>query len=182
VNELPLGCESVARHQACGSDCAGIDHRVGSPVGTAFDGGERIEWHSGGVRAELLARLFRAHLLTDEREHERLGHAHDREFVIGVAGGIDVAADADHAHAEQFAPRPGQRRVNSRILAVGIGFESRVRLAYQRRDSLRGREVTGRDERRVEAIAALAPLLHLFLPARSRSRADADARSPAVFG
>src|SRR5580704_4175272 len=112
VNELPLGLEGGARHEAGGCDRTGIDHGVGSPVGTAFDGGERIERHSRWVRAELFARMLRAHLLTNEREHKRLRHTHDREFVIGVAGGIDVAAHANHAHAEQLARRPGQRRVN----------------------------------------------------------------------
>src|SRR5580704_7068654 len=43
-----------------------------------------------------------------------------------------------------------------------------MRLANQCRDRLRGRQMARRDERRVEAINAWAPLLHLLLPGRFR--------------
>jgi hypothetical protein len=56
-----------------------------------------------------------------------------------------------------------------------------VRLVYQRRDPIRGRQVTGRDERRVEAIAALAPLLHLSLPAQFRKAAQTSTRDRQPF-
>ena len=55
-------------------------------------GRERVERQPGGVHAELLARLLRAERLADQREHERLGHAHDRELVVGVADRVDIAA------------------------------------------------------------------------------------------
>ena len=102
--------------------------------------------------------------------------------MIGVASGMDVAADADHADAEQLAPRPGQRRVNLRILAVGIGFESHVRLAYQRRDPLRGRQVTGRDEKESRLSPPWRRSCISFSRFGSEGRADAGARSPTVSG
>ena len=81
----------------------------------------------GGVRAELLARLLRADRLADQREHERLRHAHDREFVFGVAGRVNVAAGADHADAEQLARHPRQRRIDLRV-SPSVRLEALVRL------------------------------------------------------
>ena len=67
---------------------------------------------SGGVRTELRARRVRADQLANQREHKRLRHAHDREFVLGVADGVDIAAGGDHAHAEQLARHSSQCRIN----------------------------------------------------------------------
>ena len=66
----------------------------------------------GAVDADAASRASSApEPLADEREHERLGHAHDRELVLGVAGGVHRAAGADDADAEQvrrrLAPAPG---------------------------------------------------------------------------
>ena len=53
---------------------------------TSFDRLQRIERQAGGVDADLLAQLFRAQHLAHQGEDERLGDAHDRELVLGVAG------------------------------------------------------------------------------------------------
>ena len=73
---------------------------------------ERVERQAGRVDAEAPARGLRAQNLADEREHERLRHAHDRERMIGVAARVSRAVDADHAEAEEIGLNVGQRRID----------------------------------------------------------------------
>jgi hypothetical protein len=58
--------------------------------------------------------------MTHQREHKRLGNAHDREFVVGVASRMDISVDAGNAHTKQFARYAGKRGINLRVLAVSI--------------------------------------------------------------
>jgi hypothetical protein len=57
---------------------------------------------------------------------------------------IDVAAGPDHAHAEQLARHPGERRVDLGISAFSDRPVARVRLGDQCLDPLRGRQMAGR--------------------------------------
>jgi len=84
-------------------------------VHAAFDRGQRIERQPGAVYAEPLAGLLGADRLTDQREHEGLGDAHDRERVVRVPDGMHITVGTDHAHAEQIAGRLGERRVDIRV-------------------------------------------------------------------
>ena len=90
------------------------------------------------------ARRFRADRLTDQREDEGLGHAHDREFVVGVADREDLAAGPGHADAEQAARHPSQGRIDLRIRAVLVRPVKFICLLNQPRDLLVRRQVTGR--------------------------------------
>ena len=58
--------------------------------------------------------------LANQGEDERLRHAHDREFMLGRAHGVNGAVGADHANAEQIARYFGQGRIDLRIRAVGV--------------------------------------------------------------
>src|SRR5262245_29773705 len=91
VNEPPLGVERPTRHQAGGGDRPRIHHRVRPAVRALFDSRQRVERQPGGVHADLLADLFGAQGLTDQGEDERLGDAHDREFVVRVPDRVDRA-------------------------------------------------------------------------------------------
>ena len=64
--------------------------------------------------------------LADQREDKRLRHAHDREFIVGIAGGIDIAAGTDDTYAEQFARHAGQGWIDLRILALVVGLVPRM--------------------------------------------------------
>jgi hypothetical protein len=65
----------------------------------------------GRIHPEFLPGLFVPERLAHEGKDERLGHAHDRELMPGVAGPVDAAADASHADAEEASGHPGQRRI-----------------------------------------------------------------------
>ena len=62
---------------------------------------------------------------------------------------INVAAGADDADAEQLARHAGQRRIDLRILAFGVGFEAGMRLFQHSLNLLHRRQMTGRDIRRI---------------------------------
>src|SRR5262249_23064827 len=120
MNEFPLGLDGRAWHETCRCDGPRIHHRVGSPVHAAFDCGERIERWSGVVCPELLAGLLATNRLTNQREYERLGDAHDRERLIRVPDRINIAAGGDHAHAEQVPGHPGERGVDVRVASFTV--------------------------------------------------------------
>ena len=126
------------------------------PVDAAFDRRERVERQPGGVGADLRAKLLGAELLAHQREHERLRHAHDREFVLGVADAEDVAARPDHADAEQIARHPRQRRVDVRVLALGVRLEALVGLGHQHLHGVGRRQASCRYKRLVRCRAAPA--------------------------
>ncbi len=90
-----------------------------------------------------VARCFRAEHVADQREDERLGHAHDRELVLRVAGAIDVAAGPDDADAEQIARHRCQRRIDLRVLPFVVRLEALVCLDYERSDTVRVRKAAG---------------------------------------
>ena len=66
---------------------------------------KRIERQPCGVDADPVAQRIGANRFTDEREDERLGDAHDRELMVGIAGRVGVAAGPDHADPEQVSFR-----------------------------------------------------------------------------
>ncbi len=88
----------------------------------------------------------RAQRLAHQREHERLGHAHDRELVIGVAGAIDAAAGRHDRDAEQIARHPGQRRIDGRHRPVVIRPIALVRVEHEGLHALGGRQAAGGHE------------------------------------
>ena len=144
MDELPPGLGGSARHEACRCDRPRVHHRVGPAVRAPFDRPERVEREPGGVHPEPAARLLVAERLTDQREHERLGDAHDRELVLGVPDRVDVAAGADHADAEQLARHPRQGRVDLGILAFRDRPVALVRLVDQSPHLLGGRQLARR--------------------------------------
>ena len=146
MDEPPSVFSGGARRQAGRRNGARIDHRVG-PATAMLDGREGIEGQSSGVCAELVARLFRTDRFANQREHERLRHAHDREFVVGVSGRVDASACPDNADAEQIAGDPGERRIDLGVLAVGIRLEAPVRVRHQRPHRLGFGQVPCRDIR-----------------------------------
>jgi len=111
MDEPPFVFGGRARCQARRRNGARIDHRVG-PATAVLDGREGIEGQSSGVCAELFARFFRADRFANQCEHERLRHAHDREFVLGVASLVDASAGPDNANPEQFSRNPGERWID----------------------------------------------------------------------
>src|SRR4051794_32024349 len=58
---------------------------VGPTVGPVFDRGHRVESPARRVDANKLSHRIRAMARAHQGEHERYGHAHDREFDDGVA-------------------------------------------------------------------------------------------------
>ena len=77
-------------------------------------GHHRVERQAGAVDAEAGPRLVGADRVAHEREHERLRHALDRERVVGVAEGEDVARGVGQAGAEEVGRRRGPARGCSR--------------------------------------------------------------------
>jgi hypothetical protein len=76
--------------------------------------------HTGGVRAEPLPGLLRAYDLANQSEYERLGHAHDRELVLGIAYGVNRAVGTHHANTKHLARHSSQGWVDLRILSVSV--------------------------------------------------------------
>ena len=62
--------------------------------------------------------------VADEGEDERLGDAHDRELVGGVADVEDVPGDAGNAEAEQVRRDARESGVDGRVFAVVILADS----------------------------------------------------------
>src|SRR5690606_35802030 len=99
------------------------------------------------------------------REHERLGHAHDRELVVGVAGLADAAVGTDDADAEQRAVHRGERRVDGRVFALGVGPIALVRIVDELSYPVTRGQVSGRYE-----LDLFAGCHHVVVTPSSRSR------------
>jgi hypothetical protein len=142
VEELPV------RGEARGGDRPGVDHGVRAAIVTPLDRRQRVERQPGAVDPDALAQRLGTEELADEREHERLGHAHDRELAVDVAGAEHAPAHAHEADAEQVGRHLGERRVDARDVALGDARVPAVRLVDPRLNGLRLRERTSRDVRR----------------------------------
>ena len=92
--------------------------------------------------------FFFAHGLANQGEHERFGHALDREFIIGIAGGIGSTGCADHTNAKKVAWYLGQGRYVVSILPFVIRLESLVRFGHQCPYELSLWQLAGRYRRR----------------------------------
>src|SRR5271169_6252689 len=119
------------RNQTGRRDRSRIDHWIRPAALTPFDSLQGVERKSGRVDPNPLSRFLRTQGLTDQREYERLGYAHDRERAIKVASSIDVAAGANHAHAEQAFRHGRQRRIDFRVLAFSVRFELLIGFEYE---------------------------------------------------
>ncbi len=102
----------------------------------ALDAGERVEGVAGGIDADLAPRFLDSGRLRDEREDERLRHAHDGEFVVRVAR-LEHAPGRPHdADAEEIRRDAGQGGVNLGHGAVLVVAEFAVGEIDQFADAL----------------------------------------------
>lgn len=145
------------QEQAGAGDGTRVDHRVGAPVGTVLDGGQRVERSPGGVDADVVDDPIDPEASTGEGEDERLGHAHERERDVDVAGDELVPVDADDRDAEQRRIRLCQRGIHradtTRVDSCHLGVTGRHRLT----DPLVTGEVPGRDVGRTQISGGAAP-------------------------
>ena len=139
----------AARDQRGGGDRARVDHGVGAAVRAALHGGERVEREPGGVHADAGADLVRAEGAAGEGEHERLGHAHDRERHAAVPCDVDRARHPHDGDAEAVRVRDAQCRVDVRHRALADRLETPVGLVDEPGDLGGLRQRAGGDERRV---------------------------------
>src|SRR5690606_289739 len=91
---------------------------VGARAGRALDPGKGIEGMPGRVDPEPFARPRRPDRLAYQREDERLGNAHDGEFVPGIASAMNAALGIDHRYAEKLRGNARQRRIDGRHIAL----------------------------------------------------------------
>jgi hypothetical protein len=149
VDEPPPLVRVRAGDEARDRDRAGVHHRVRAPVGASLDRLERVEREPGGVHADAPADLLAPELLADEGVEERLGDAHDRQLGIGVAGGVEVPADARDADGEAAGRHAPERRVDVRERPVVVRPVAVVGLGDEPVDEVVRGQVPGRDERRL---------------------------------
>lgn len=145
-DRLPPVVGVGAGDETRGGDRARVDHRIRATVGAPRNGLGGVERQAGGAGADQPPGFVTAEGVTDQRVHKRLGHAHDRERVVGVADGDHPPVDCDQRDPEQRPRHCGERGIHLGHLGVVEVHQLVVGTLDHPHDLVVGRQVPGRDE------------------------------------
>jgi hypothetical protein len=119
------GCQARRR------DGAGVDHRIRAAIAGAFDAGQELNAYPVAFAPSRFACAGRADQVAHQREHERLGHAHDRKGVsASPAENTRPSTDTTQMPNNALGTR-ASAGIHLRILAERHRAEARMRFGDQ---------------------------------------------------
>ena len=101
MNKLPLGLMRRARHQTLGAIAPAFTIEFVRPSEVRSMPATELNAKPVAFAPSFLRASSAHQQLANQCKQERLRHTHDREFVVGIAGGMHEPVCFDHTDPEQ---------------------------------------------------------------------------------